>query len=110
MSYPSLNEVNYIAFEEIAEEYHNELFGYIKAQGWYQLFSSGKKQLPYNQLNEKNGSTIPRSLIKTEIIRNKIHHPENPYNPPFTVDELKSSIEDMRQFIIKQRSKIGGSV
>ena len=110
LSYPSLNEVNYIAFEEIAEEYHNELFGYIKAQGWYQLFSSGKKPLPYNQLNEKNGSIILRSLIKTEIIRNQIHHPENPNNPPFTVDELKSSIEDMRQFIIKQCGKTGGSV
>lgn len=27
---PSLNEVNYLAFGEADEEYHNELFGYIK--------------------------------------------------------------------------------
>lgn len=33
LPYPSLNEVNYLAFSEISEEYHNELYGYIEEQG-----------------------------------------------------------------------------
>lgn len=38
LPYRSLNEVNYIAFSEISEEYHNELFGHIKACGWLGLY------------------------------------------------------------------------
>ena len=33
LAYPSLNEVNYIAFSETTEEYHNELYGYIESKG-----------------------------------------------------------------------------
>lgn len=33
LPYPSLNEVNFLAFSEISEEYHNELFGFIEAEG-----------------------------------------------------------------------------
>ena len=33
LPYPSLNEVNYLAFSEISEEYHNELYGYIEERG-----------------------------------------------------------------------------
>ena len=29
---PSLNEVNYLAFGDISEEYHNELYGYLQAK------------------------------------------------------------------------------
>lgn len=33
LPYPSLNEVNFLAFSEISEEYHNELYGFIEAEG-----------------------------------------------------------------------------
>ena len=41
MSYPSLSEINYIAFEEPSIEYHQELYGYIEVQ--YSGESNGQK-------------------------------------------------------------------
>lgn len=32
LPYPSLNEVNYIAFGEANEEYHNELYGFLQSK------------------------------------------------------------------------------
>lgn len=32
LNYPSLNEVNFLAFNEISIEYHNELYGLIQAK------------------------------------------------------------------------------
>ena len=34
LPYPSLNEVNFLAFSEVTEEYHNELYGFIEAEGF----------------------------------------------------------------------------
>jgi len=42
---------------------------------------------------------LDRNLIRTEIFRHQIHQPENTYNARFTREELRISIEDMRQFI-----------
>lgn len=33
LPYPSLNEVNYLAFSEVSSEYHDELYGYITEKG-----------------------------------------------------------------------------
>ena len=32
LQYPSLNEVNYVAYGEATEEYHNELYGFLEFQ------------------------------------------------------------------------------
>lgn len=37
---------------------------------------------------------------KTEIIRHQIHHPENPHNARYSHEELKHSIELMRQYLL----------
>ena len=112
LPYRSLNEVNYIAFSEISEEYHNELFGHIKACGWLGLYKQHKKTFKYITARfDKKGNDItnpnkPDYLTKTEIIRNQIHHPENKHNTyHFTEDELRTSIEEMRKFIQAQYSK-----
>ena len=42
LQYPSLNEVNYIAFNEVTEEYHDELYSFIEFQGWKKLVYSRK--------------------------------------------------------------------
>ena len=112
LPYRSLNEVNYIAFSEISEEYHNELFGHIKACGWLGLYKQHKKTFKYITARfDKKGNDItnpnkPDYLTKTEIIRNQIHHPENKHNTyHFTEDELRISIEEMRKFIQAQNSK-----
>lgn len=96
--YPSLNEVNFAAFGEVAEEYHNELYGFMDLQGWLDDFKQGKTQYQYTREN-KNHVVYTQQLIKTEIIRHQIHHPENTHNPRFTRQELLDSIETMRTYI-----------
>jgi predicted ATP-dependent endonuclease of OLD family len=98
LPYPSLNEVNFLAFAEITEEYHNELYGFIEFEGKINDFKSGKAQnKDYKKM--KNGTEISERLILTEYIRHQIHHPENMLNTRFTSEQLKESIELMRTFI-----------
>ena len=98
LPYPSLNEVNYLAFSEITEEYHNELFGYIEEQGLLSSYKQGKTTVPYVQLN-KDGTTSNKTVIMTEYIRHQIHHPENTHNTRFSDRDLSDSIDAMRTYI-----------
>ena len=98
LQYPSLNEVNYTAYGEITEEYHNELYGYLEFHHWINDYKNGKTQRPYVQLY-KDGSTKLKNFCLTEYIRNQIHHPENYYNEHYTREELGESIKDMRRYI-----------
>ena len=98
LPYPSLNEVNYLAFSEISEEYHNELYGYIEEQGWLNDYIQGKPTRTYIRLS-RNGTTKEEQRTLTEYIRHLIHHPENTYNTRFTLSELQNSIEAMRNYI-----------
>ena len=98
LPYPSLNEVNYLAFSELSEEYHNELYGYIVEQGLLEEYSQDKSKTTYIRLL-RNGVTRTEQKIMTEYIRHQIHHPENTHNVHFTENDLRTSIEDMRSFI-----------
>ncbi len=101
LPYPSLNEVNYLAFNEVTEEYHNELYGYIEAEGWWPLFKAGKPTMNYSKI-QRDGSTRLDQVILTEYIRHQIHHPENTNNTRFTYAQLSQSIIIMRSFIEAQ--------
>lgn len=98
LPYPSLNEVNYAAFDEASYEYHNELYGYIEAEDSLVAYKQGKTERAYNRIR-RDGSVVQQNIVLTEYIRHQIHHPENDQNQPFTVDELKESIDAMRTFI-----------
>ena len=98
LPYPSLNEVNYLAFSEITEEYHNELYGYIEAEGQWNAYKAGKATMPYIKIL-KNGSTKQEQVILSEYIRHQIHHPENTYNAHFTEQQLQTSIQMLRDFV-----------
>jgi predicted ATP-dependent endonuclease of OLD family len=98
LPYPSLNEVNFAAFDEASYEYHNELYGYIEAEDALVAYRQGKPERAYNKLR-RDGSVIQQNIVLTEYIRHQIHHPENDQNQPFTLDELKESINAMRAFI-----------
>ena len=98
LPYPSLNEVNFSAFGEASYEYHNELYGFIEAEGRLDDYRVGKPQRQYLRLRQ-DGSTVPQQIILTEYIRHQIHHPENDRNALFTADELTESIEAMRLFL-----------
>lgn len=98
LPYPSLNEVNFSAFGEASYEYHNELYGFIEAEGRLAEYKAGKPQRQYIRLRQ-DGSTVQQQVILTEYIRHQIHHPENSRNALFTADELTESIEAMRLFL-----------
>jgi predicted ATP-dependent endonuclease of OLD family len=98
LPYPSLNEVNFLAFGEVSEEYHNELYGYIELEGELTNYKTGKPTVPYNKL-QRDGTTRVEQIVLTEYIRHQIHHPENTNNTRYTSTELSSSINLMRTFI-----------
>ena len=98
LPYPSLNEVNYLAFTEISEEYHNELYGFIEAEGQLESYKAGKTTIEYIRI-QRDGTQRNVDIILTEYIRHQIHHPENTLNTRFSTDQLKESIGVMRAFI-----------
>ena len=101
LSYPSLNEINYTAFSEITEEYHNELYGYITEKSSLTDFCNKDIKVDYIG-QDKNGREKPvESISISTKIRHQIHHPENKRNTRFTTQELSESIEKMREFIDK---------
>lgn len=97
LPYSSLNEVNYLAFSEISEEYHNELYGFIEAEGQLEEYKNEKPTIPYIKI--QRGTQRNLNIILTEYIRHQIHHPENTLNTRFTAEQLRESIELMRNFI-----------
>ena len=112
LPYPSLNEVNYIAFGDASEEYHNELYGFLQSkaidedaknekekdfEAW--LTTKGCKQNK-QWIRIKGG--IPQQAQRCTIetyIRNFIHHPENNQNPQYSPSELKDSIDEMKRIV-----------
>ncbi|SHJ57559.1 AAA ATPase domain-containing protein [Hathewaya proteolytica DSM 3090] len=98
LQYPSLNEVNYVAFNEVTEEYHDELYSYIEFQGWKNNYITGKPTRLYHR-QKSDGSINEEQKILTEYIRHQIHHPENHHNVRYTIEELKQSIDEMRDFV-----------
>lgn len=96
--YPSMNEVNYTAFGEVTEEYHDELYGFIDGQGWLADYENGKVQIPYTRLRQ-NGTTHAEQRTVTHYIRDVMHHPENTNNAKYTYQMLQQSVADMRSYI-----------
>ena len=97
LPYPSLNEVNCLAFDEATEEYHNELYGFIEHQELLTDFKNGKDTMLY--IRQGRNGLLNEQKILTEYIRHQIHHPENTNNSRYTFDQLKESIRLMREFI-----------
>lgn len=96
--YPSMNEVNYSAFDEVTEEYHDELYGFIEGRGWLKEYERDKPERTYFKMG-KDGSKLEKKHTLTHYIRDVHHHPENPYNAKYSEQELSESIASMREFI-----------
>ena len=103
LRYTSMNEVNYTAFNEVTEEYHDELYGFIEMQGWINDYENEKPQRPYIRLL-KDGSTREERRTLSHYIRDVQHHPENTHNGKYTDQELAQSIVEMRTFIETKRN------
>ncbi|GAB4127680.1 MAG: ATP-binding protein [Ignavibacteriales bacterium] len=97
LPYPSLNEVNFLAFGESNEEYHNELYGFIESEGKLNEYKNGRPTMNYRRM--RNGREIEEQKVLSEFIRHQIHHPENTLNERFTMEQLQASIRMMREFI-----------
>tara|TARA_B100000809_G_scaffold178239_1_gene175823 strand:- start:7591 stop:7974 length:384 start_codon:yes stop_codon:yes gene_type:complete len=97
LPYPSLNEVNYLAFGESNDEYHNELYGFIDREEMLGNFKQGKATMLYKK--QWKGDLREEQKILSEYIRHQIHHPENTENIRFTDDQLQESIGEIRIFI-----------
>ena len=98
LPYPSLNEVNFLAFGESDEGYHSELYGFIESEGWLSDFETEKQTRQYTRI-KSDGQTCRKGIVLSKYIRNQIHHPENKHNPKFRNDELQESINEMRNYI-----------
>ncbi|WP_422491233.1 ATP-binding protein [Endozoicomonas sp. ALE010] len=101
LPYPSLNEVNFLAFGESNDEYHNELYAFIESEGLLNEYKNGKGTVRYVRL-KRNGGTLEEQKIVSEYIRHQIHHPENTLNTRYTNEQLQGSIQQMREFIVDQ--------
>jgi hypothetical protein len=107
---PSLNEVNYLAFGEVTEEYHQELYGFLfmelgaKSQCDFnqELIGTYKLDSPKKWIREgKKGEIKTEDASLPYYIRNKIDHPENQNNDAFTLEELRDSIHAMQTIFEK---------
>jgi len=98
LPYPSLNEVNFLAFGESNDEYHNELYGFVESEGLLADYKNGKSTVAYNKI-QRDGALQNVQIVLSEYIRHQIHHPENTNNPRFTNEQLQESISHLRQFI-----------
>lgn len=63
LQYPSLNEVNYIAFNEVTEEYHDELYSFIEFQGWKSSYIQGKPTRLYKRIGRNTSYIFNRRII-----------------------------------------------
>lgn len=98
LKYPSLNEVNYLAFNDATEEYHDELYSYIEFQKWKNEYITDRPQRLYKRILQ-NGTVREEQKVLSEYIRHRIHHPENTLNDDYSREELIQSINEMREFI-----------
>ncbi len=115
LPYVSLNEASYLAFDgEASVEYHDELYGFLqnlamqddeenyrepKFDTW--LTNKGLVQDAIWKRIEKDGRVTPCNRTLSTYVRNSIHHPENQENTPYTLEQLKRSIESLRGILAK---------
>ncbi|MBQ6705550.1 MAG: ATP-binding protein [Opitutales bacterium] len=116
LSYLSLNEVNYLAFGDVTEEYHNDLYGYMQSKAIEEDAKYGEEKYFEEWLarqgvkKEKSWTRCKNGEIKQPYacslqtyIRNSIHHPENRCNTQYSTEELLNSITEMRRIIQEKK-------
>lgn len=110
LPYPSLNEVNFLAFGEISEEYHNELYGFLQSKA-IEEDAKYEKEKDFETWLVNKGCIQSKNWIRVKggkpqqaqpctintYIRNYIHHPENNNNNRYCENDLLNSINKMRQ-------------
>jgi ribonuclease HI len=106
LSFPSLNEINFIAFDVVPEEYHSELYEKLK-----ELYdereerNANVKQFDIAFFHQEKGEVLsspwkgnPNSATIHTFIRNQIHHRGE--NGVASETDLLASIRSIREFIL----------
>lgn len=101
LPYDSSNEINYIAFNLVTQEYHNELYEELKYKFGENI---GYKEFDnkFFVQRHKEPPSYPWKELKNQVslhtyLRNQIHHPQE--NGTLDKDELRISIERLRLFL-----------
>lgn len=115
LPYKSINEVNFIAFEEPSIEYHIELYGYIqqkeelqpeKVDDW--LFNNNYAERKHiffkisktgQLISDKKNGCLHELKTLPYCVRNQINHPHNKNKQYDDKRLVKESIEIMRNAI-----------
>lgn len=102
LKFPSLNEVNFLAYDEISEEYHNELYGALNVKAGDMKIRDFDNWLKEKGLPEyKESGKNPYLATLPTYIRNIMHHPEdkmkNNSEREYSRDDLKESILQLRR-------------
>lgn len=111
---PSWGEISYKAYNLPTVDLHNELYGYLQELSgksklsqfdqWLGLYGyAASKQ--WTRENNDGSHRVENVTLQT-FIRNHIHHPENSTmrNMPYTMGELKQSIDEMKDVLSQQTS------
>lgn len=105
LCYKSLNEIDYIAFDNPTSAYHDELYSYLESKKLIDDYLKSTKQKDYIKKNKDTGKPMPvKKIGLSEYIRHQIHHSDNEYNEPYTNQELRESINLMRNYISEKES------
>ena len=108
---PTWGEINWHAYDLPTVEFHNELYGYLEAnrKDEFKTFleqkktSDNKKWLDDRKLQgsetDEEKENLKTGVSLQEYIRHSIHHPENTENDEYLDAELRSSIQEMIDFI-----------
>ena len=104
---PSWGEITYRAFDIPTVEFHNELYGYIEEKCKEKAQKYFKQEADNKVWNYSTKTEESVSLCK--YVRNCIHHPESvknhgngKKNKEYESEELKKSIEIMKDFLVKK--------
>jgi len=110
---PTWGEINWHAYDLPTVEFHNELYGFLQAKAINEDDKYEKEKefdewlkdkLNTNQDKQwkriKNGQVQPAYNVTLQTyIRNSIHHPENTENDKYSDEELRTSTQEMIDFI-----------
>lgn len=104
---PSWGEINYSAYNLPTVEFHNELYGYLQeTQQEYTIEQAETYFVSKGITKSKKWAKIVKGQLQPledvtlmTFVRNSIHHPENTSNGEYTLQELRSSIDELIKLI-----------
>ena len=115
LSQPSLNAINYFAFNLPTTEFLDELYGEFQESAAGKNCSLTEKMIiqklqecgiaTSKEWKRNDGNRKPYPVQICVYIRNYIHHPENSHNAEYTETELKDAIEQLISAIRSKKSQ-----